>query len=319
MKRSRRGASIPVKTTGILTLAAIWVGCHAHRAPIQQADLSFEPAIGRPAYSTGLGPTILIDEAHFNFHTVNGRYAPFANLLRRDGYVVEPLTEPASAETLVPADILVIANAIAESDQKGWKLPIEPAFTKSEIRAIRQWVEEGGSLLLIADHMPFPGAVEDLAAAFDVMFGNGFLYDAEERSMLQFTPENGLGEHPIIDGRYEKEIVSSVRTFTGQAFRVGADHHPLLTVPRGSTLKLPVEAWEFEPTTPHVPAGGMLQGAALRHGEGRVAVFGEAAMFTAQEVLRDDGRLLMGMNREDAGQNPQFLLNVMHWLSGLIG
>ena len=26
----------------------------------------------------------------------------------------------------------------------------------------------------------------------------------------------------------------------------------------------------------------------------------------------------MGMNSPDAAQNPQFLLNVMHWLSGLL-
>lgn len=62
----------------------------------------------------------------------------------------------------------------------------------------------------------------------------------------------------------------------------------------------------------------MLQGAVLRFGKGRVAVFGEAALFSAQERLGKDGRTLMGMNRPDATQNPQFLLNVVHWLSGLI-
>ena len=113
--------------------------------------------------------------------------------------------------------------------------------------------------------------------------------------------------------------MDSVRTFTGQAFRVERGHDPLLTVPSGSTIKLPVEAWEFEETTPHIPAGGMLQGAVFVYGRGRVAVFGEAAMFTAQKVIRDDGTFYMGMNRDDATQNPQFLLNVMHWLSGLLG
>ena len=62
----------------------------------------------------------------------------------------------------------------------------------------------------------------------------------------------------------------------------------------------------------------MLQGAVLRFGKGRVAVFGEAAMFSAQEWITKDERVLMGMNRPDAAQNPQFLLNVMHWLSGSI-
>ena len=62
----------------------------------------------------------------------------------------------------------------------------------------------------------------------------------------------------------------------------------------------------------------MLQGAVIHYGKGRVAVFGEAAMFSAQEYITNDERVLMGMNRSDAAQNPQFLLNVMHWLSGLL-
>ena len=62
----------------------------------------------------------------------------------------------------------------------------------------------------------------------------------------------------------------------------------------------------------------MLQGAVIHYGKGRVAVFGEAAMFSAQEYITKDERVLMGMNRPDATHNPQFLLNVMHWLSGLI-
>jgi hypothetical protein len=290
-------------------------GC---RSSAQQADLSFEPTIPNPAYPEGQGAVVQIDEAHFNFHTADGRYAPFAKLLRRDGYVVQPLAEPATADSLARGSIYVVANAIAESDQKGWKLPTESAFTASEIEAIRNWVEGGGSLFLIADHMPFPGAVEDLAAAFDILFGNGFLYDESGESKLEFTRDAGLADHPITEGRNASEKVDSVRTFTGQAFRAERDVQPLLTLPSGSTLKLPIKAWKFKPTTPSVPAGGMLQGAVLRVGKGRVAVFGEAAMFSAQEYTDDDGLTLMGMNRPDAAQNPQFLLNVMHWLSGLI-
>jgi hypothetical protein len=40
-------------------------------------------------------------------------------------------------------------------------------------------------------------------------------------------------------------------------------------------------------------------------------VFGEAAMFSAQV---QGGKTQMGMNAPDAKQNPQFLLNVIHWL-----
>jgi hypothetical protein len=34
------------------------------------------------------GPKVLVDEGHFSMHAIDGRYAPFAALLRRDGYVV---------------------------------------------------------------------------------------------------------------------------------------------------------------------------------------------------------------------------------------
>ena len=308
-----RSTHLIAATVLALTLA----GCHAHWG-VQQADLSFEPSIPQPAYSDGEGPVVQIDEAHFNFHTVDGRYAPFAKLLRRDGYVVQALAEPATLDRLAEGDIYVIANAIAESDQKGWKLPAEQAFTMPEIEAIRDWVEGGGSLFLIADHMPFPGSVADLAAEFDILFGNGFLYDSEDNSKLEFSRESGLADHPITEGRTADERIDSVRTFTGQAFRIEREFEPLLTLPPGSTLRLPSKAWKFKATTPSVPAAGMLQGAVIHYGEGRLAVFGEAAMFSAQEYVTKDERVLMGMNRPDATHNPQFLLNVVHWLSALI-
>ena len=50
----------------------------------------------------------------------------------------------------------------------------------------------------------------------------------------------------------------------------------------------------------------------LKHGTGKVAVFGEAAMFTAQ--VNANGP--MGMNHPDAQQNAQFVFNVLHWLTG---
>jgi hypothetical protein len=47
-----------------------------------------------------------------------------------------------------------------------------------------------------------------------------------------------------------------------------------------------------------------------------VAVFGEAAMFTAQ--VSGANRRPMGMNDPGAPENAQFLLNVLHWLTGLL-
>jgi hypothetical protein len=51
----------------------------------------------------------------------------------------------------------------------------------------------------------------------------------------------------------------------------------------------------------------------MKVGRGRIAVFGEAAMFSAQ--LAGSENEPMGMNAPEAMQNHQLLLNVMHWLT----
>ena len=129
----------------------------------QVPDLAYKPPLPRPAYESGNGPRVAIDEAHHNFHTANGRYKPFADLLRRDGYRVDGLGKPLLSDSLEGADVLVIANALNERNVEDWSLPTPSGLMADEIAAVRAWVEKGGSLFLIADHMPFPGAASDLA------------------------------------------------------------------------------------------------------------------------------------------------------------
>ena len=108
-------------------------------------------------------------------------------------------------------------------------------------------------------------------------------------------------------------------SFTGQAFRVVGDALSLMRMPDDWAVFLPTEAGLIGEATPYVSTRGLAQGALLEFGEGRVAVFGEAAMFTAQAWTRPDGGTgRMGLNHPLAKDNAQFLLNVMHWLSGEI-
>lgn len=282
------------------------------------ADTLFQPTLLHPAFRPGQGPRVLLDEGHFNFHTLEGRYAPFARLLRRDGFVITPLRTPWTPSALASARVLVVANALGERNARGdWTLPTPPAFTAAEVDAVRQWVAGGGALLLIADHMPFPGANETLAGAFGIWFINGFATDgACNADEFTFRRTDGtLADDRITRGRNAAERVDSVRTFTGQAFRLSGRARPLLTLAPGSVMLLPKRAWEFSDSTPRLPAEGLVQGTVLEYGKGRVAVFGEAAMFSAQVSGAD--RHAMGMNNPGARQNAQFLLNVMHWLVGL--
>src|SRR5690242_17838631 len=83
-------------------------------APGQQmADPNFDAKVPNPAYVSA-HPKIIVDEAHHNFHTVDGRYKPFAELLRSDGYLVVGGTTPFSSKSLDGTTVLVIANALGE-------------------------------------------------------------------------------------------------------------------------------------------------------------------------------------------------------------
>lgn len=288
-------------------------------APAQQVgDPDFAPPIPRPAFARGRGPVVAIDEAHSNFHTASGRYGPFARMLERDGYVVRASTAKFSKTELEGVRLLVIANALAPRNAEDWTLPTPSAFSDDEIAVVREWVREGGSLLLIADHMPFAGAASQLGEAFGVTFSNGFAASPDgAMGPFPFTRESGaLRDHPVARGRDASERVGRVVTFTGSAFRIGGEATPILVFPTGSKSLEPKEAWKFTETTPRVEIGDWCQGAVLRAGKGRVAIFGEAAMFTAQ--LAGPNRTKVGMNSPDASDNARFLLNVVHWLTGLI-
>ncbi len=283
----------------------------------QVADTSFKAKVGAPAYQAGSGPVVLIDEAHHNFHTMDGRYLAFARLLQKDGYTVQPQRGKFTPSGLAKTKILVISNALAPENENDWNLPTPSAFDSSEIAAVRDWVEAGGSLLLIADHMPFPGAAETLARTFGVHMGNGFALDANmQNGRMSFTRPALLSDHVITRGRNTSERIDSVVSFTGQAFRLDGKGEALMTLGKNTVLLLPQVAWQFSKLTPSMSASGMLQGAAIEFGKGRVAVFGEAAMFSAQ--LGGPNRMPAGMNDPSAPQNAQFLLNVLHWLSGLL-
>lgn len=305
--KGRSLASLAMTIAG--TLAPLIVGAQ------QVADTSFRPVIHAPAFAPGHGPLVLLDEAHTNFHTVNGRYAPFVRLLERDGFVVRPNRLRFSRAALDSARVLVIANALAKVNETNWRLPNPSAFEPDEIAAVRDWVRAGGSLLLIADHMPMAGAAEALAYEFGVVFSNGFATDSSGGTgPVRFRASDAtLGRHKILKGRSSFERIDSVTSFTGSAFRVitgGAT--PLMVLPRGTTVLLPQVAWQFSDSTPRVRGDWMLQGAAMDFGRGRVVVLGEAAMLSAQ--IAGPQRTPMGMNAPVAVQNAQFTLNTLHWL-----
>lgn len=289
--------------------------------PDQSGDPAFDASVAHPAY-TNHHPKVLFDEAHYNVHKSGGRYKPFADLIRNDGYEVVPNKRAFSSETLKGYDVLVIANALGlrgAAQQLANLFRLEgkvnvngSAFTSEECSTVADWVRNGGSLLLIADHAPTGKAAGRLSSAFGVEMTDWYAADEEHDdpetknpSFLLFSRENGLlQDHPVT------QDLNSVLTFTGQS----------LKPPSGavSFLKLSPTAIEYPrrlaKATEARSAANLAQGVALEFGKGRVVVLGEAAVLTSQVARSGDRVFRFGMSHPKH-DNRQLALNIMHWLS----
>ncbi|MFI5454789.1 MAG: hypothetical protein ACHRXM_05000 [Isosphaerales bacterium] len=274
----------------------------------QRADPSFDVKVARPAY-TQQHPRVMIDEAHHNFHTAGGRYKPFADLVANDGYRVSPNREKFTRQALEKCEILVIANALGP-DGMDDREAAKPAFTEAECDAVRDWVNDGGSLLLITDHRPFGDAAETLSKRFGVEMSKGVTNDPENSEKdrpaeLLFTRAKALlGDHPITRGRDDSERLNRIQTFAGQSLKGPANSTAILKLADTAIDKVGDK---------DVSAADRAQGVALGYGKGRVVVLGEAAELSAQMI----GLEKFGMNVPGL-DNRQMALNLMHWLSGLL-
>lgn len=292
----------------------------------QQSDPDFRPKHRVAHFSSESSPLVLIDEAHNNFLTLNDRYKPFAQVLESDGFRVGSNDKAITENQLRQVDILVIANAL-DRNRQDWLPPYGEAFDDNEVEVLKNWILNGGSLFLVADHTPFPKAIDNLALALGFKFINGHVGNAT------FSKVNhSLAEHATT---YKKEIsqnidensqplflqsinnvspdILKVRSFGGSAFKAPEKAISLLVLGNGITATEPKVPFQVNADTPKIPMSGWSQGAVLELGEGRVAVFSEGMMFSSQ-LVKSTGKT-MGLRSVGAEQNEEFLLNIMRWLA----
>ena len=296
----------------------------------QLADPDFKPNNTHISFSSDESPSVLVDEAHNNFLTIHDRYKPFAEVLLSDGFTVSASKKRLSSKQLQQADILVIANAL-DHERKDWAPPFEQALDLEEVDTITQWVHDGGSLLLIADHTPFPKMIENLALAFSFKFTNGHVKSYTFRKVDNTLTENQLtyrrseaekSTKPDIPNfmrefrtsASETEQIQQVKTFGGSAFKAPDEAEVLLKLGRGVISIEPEIPFQIIASTPKIPIEGWGQGAIMKFGKGRLAVFSEGMMFSSQLDAKTGEKY--GLRSSGAEQNEQFLLNVMHWLAG---
>lgn len=289
-----------------------------HVAAQQMSDESFRFDNPRPAFAPDDGPQVCIDEGHYNFHTADKRYKPFAELLRGDGYSVTGFAGEFTRAALRPCDLLVVANPLAQANESDWTYPHPSAFDKNELRELMAWVRSGGRFLLFADHAPIAGAARDLGAVFGIVMTD--VYVDAGPGLDQFSLADGtLRAHSIVQGRTSSERVDSVITFTGQAVQITDGWEPLLVFGPHATARISLQqSFQQGPRTdwPAFAVAGWVHGAAREWDQGRVVFLGEAAMCSAQ--VSGPTRSPMGMNHPSAPQNAQFCLNVVRWLTGVL-
>jgi hypothetical protein len=278
-----------------------------------------------PSERTG---RVLLDEGHNNFHISTGGYAAYVRLLTQYGFVVNPLKGRISRVALAGYEVFISANGLAEpqgvlarkaqaaGETLAWATAsARPAHSAEEIVALRDWVRDGGSLLLVTDHPPYSGASSQLAAAFGIAVTNSAASDSafvgptprrQNAGHFEFTRSNTLlGDHPTLTG------VDTVLTYAGTALSAPAGSAVLLRLPDSTVDR----TWnEQQKQLEDVAAPGRAQGIALEYGKGRVVVLGEAGMLTANPGTNVDLCGDRAIAQADLG-NRRFALNIARWLA----
>ena len=280
----------------------------------QTADPHFDARVANPAFTKNF-PRLLFDEAHYNFDTTHNRYKPFADLLFNDGYHISVNRQPFTKASLASHKILVIVNPLGaeDADDEGAD---RPGFSAAECDAVKDWVHDGGALLLIADHTPFAAAVDVLAKKLGVDMSKGDTADPanadkefDSPEVIVYSRENHLlADGALTNGRSDAERINRVLVFGGQSLKGPAESYAFLKLADTALDKI-------APPDKNSSAAGRAQGIAFRLGKGRVVVLGDAAMLSAQVTGSDNQ--LVGMNVPNI-DNRQLALNIMHWLSGIL-
>lgn len=285
------------------------LSCQGHSS---SPDKSFDVSVQEPQL-TGL--KVVFDEAHKNHHQISRTYSPFAALVTHDGCKVTANDGSITASKLAGADIYVIATAASQEEPGD-----QAAFSETETGVLEEWVQNGGSALIITEHYPFGLAMKSLLEKFGVEVHNGYTEDSvlnnplvADALLFEKSKGNLNRSHPVT------RDIERVNTFTGSSVRGDSTWTDLLilsssaqnynvdvTVSReGGDVSVGVTYSDF------YPASGFSQGICKQYGKGKIAVLAESAMVTAQF---DKHGNKFGMNVPGC-DNKQFTLNLIRWLA----
>jgi hypothetical protein len=290
-------------------------------------DLGYRPLLKKPAFVRN-GPVMLLDEGHQNLVFNQG----LDRLATADGYKVRRSQSQFTADLLQKTNILVILEPGVRGAAASPMAP-PPAFTDEEAALVHDWIADGGALLFALNG--FAAGPHSVLTRLGVEFTLGVVTDPQLRKPSDtpgaigqvFSGEPFLSSsHKIILGRGPAERVKSV-VLVGMS--------GIKTKPEGAASLLQCsEDAQFNPDPRQirvvaksdavaskagapVPAPHEPMAIAYTLGKGRVVVLGDARMVSATIYYDADPRdgQYEGLRQ---GDNQQFALNAMHWLSGLL-
>jgi hypothetical protein len=280
-------------------------------------DSPFIAKVAHPKYKLGQGPSILIDAAHHNFIVEMGLIKPLVDVLHSDGYKPKIDSQVFSKPYLSKYKILVIMPAMPFEFGSKNIITDEVTFTKEELNALHEWVEDGGSLLMLSEHAPIDKSMTPLFNKFGLSTTTGIIYDSvycdtsikipSYQMLIQYTSTNGLlnTKHPITMGQNSSEAIHRMITYGGSGI-TGKGYTNIFQTSSSATVK----KWSG-----NLPSGMVSsQCMAGPVGKGKLVALGDCNGFTAMYMKSGGKKISAGMQVANYDWK-QFVLNTFHWLS----
>ena len=225
------------------------------------------------------GKAILFDESHGDyFHIANTEeegLSLLVDILKQYGFEIS--TAP-SLGAISNAGVFVV------------NVPQKP-FTEAEVAMLKQFVDNGGGLLLVAELgniLKHKDNIGPLASAFGIGFNPDHVTE-ESDDPTAYTPIVVDNDHPVMSG------VSEVLYLAGCSLRADGDNAFILAYGdhHFADADMDMERDEGEEGYPPIIVGA-------ESGQGRVIALGDGSMITNEHLLKADNKFLM--------------VNVMRWL-----
>lgn len=280
-------------------------------------DSPFNASISNPKYKKQKGLKILIDAGHHNFIVEMGLIKPFVDLSTNDGYQPKIDSGVFTSAYLTNYEIVFIPPAMPFKFGSKKEVTTEITFTPDELAALKDWVNKGGSLMMLSEHAPIDKSMTPLFNTFGIQLSIGAVVDSvnydksikfpNAETLLLFNSSNGLlnSTHPIIKGNNPNELVQNIVTYTGSAL-TGEGYTNIFKLSPSAKIR----KWSASQPS----GGGDSQCLAGNFGKGKVFALGDCNGFTAMYVNTGGAKFSAGM-QVDAYDWRQFVLNTLHWMS----